>query len=252
MFKQQSNFISTSLTSALVAFSLLVLIVPTGLGESHRIDIETKSACSKTKIEKPAPKTDISYDASLTPEKRVARSMMLSFRNELQTVLNNAYEYIKDQPVSYFNRAGAAVVLDLDETVMDNRAYYLIYGEYDPKRWAEWETKEEAPGIPETLDFIRWLNNRGYSVYFISGRREANREHTVNNLKKMGITDYAGLYLKPDDYNKDSASNYKVEARKDIEAKGHKILATIGDQNSDISGGYGKGFKLPNSIYYIP
>jgi len=36
-------------------------------------------------------------------------------------------------------------------------------------------------------------------------------------------------------------------------AQGYDILLTIGDQYSDLKGGYAdKGFKLPNPMYYLP
>jgi hypothetical protein len=50
-----------------------------------------------------------------------------------------------------------------------------------------------------------------------------------------------------------STIEYKTNCRKDIESKGYKIILNIGDQYSDLEGGYSQAvFKLPNPMYYIP
>ena len=49
-----------------------------------------------------------------------------------------------------------------------------------------------------------------------------------------------------------SASNHKIAARADIERRGFTIIANIGDQNSDLVGGYAEmTFKLPNPFYFL-
>ncbi len=45
----------------------------------------------------------------------------------------------------------------------------------------------------------------------------------------------------------------KAAERADIERQGYKIITAIGDQLSDMTGGYVEmGFKLPNPMYFIP
>lgn len=178
---------------------------------------------------------------------RLEETLTLSFRNRFKAVLNEARNYLEANLTP-----NAAVVLDLDETVMDNRAYFIIHKRYVPDLWDRWVLRGEAPAIPETLDFIRWLRDHNAHVYFITGRKEHLRNITVKNLTNMGISEYDGLYMKPNDYEESSASNFKIKARQDIEAKGQPVVLILGDQESDIRGGYGEGFKLPNPIYTIP
>ena len=69
----------------------------------------------------------------------------------------------------------------------------------------------------------------------------------------MGYNKWNGLILKPADYHKKSVIPFKSSARKSVEAKGYTIIETIGDQYSDVKGGYAdRGFKLPDPFYYIP
>ena len=59
--------------------------------------------------------------------------------------------------------------------------------------------------------------------------------------------------MKPNDYDKNSVIPYKTGSRKSVEGEGYKIIVNIGDQWSDLAGGYSERvFKLPNPYYYVP
>ena len=46
---------------------------------------------------------------------------------------------------------------------------------------------------------------------------------------------------------------YKSGARRAVERRGYTILANLGDQRSDLKGGYSeRTYKLPNVIYRTP
>jgi putative acid phosphatase of HAD superfamily subfamily IIIB len=60
------------------------------------------------------------------------------------------------------------------------------------------------------------------------------------------------LFLKPQDSTA-STVDYKSGAREDIEGKGYRIVANVGDQYSALAGGHGDVvFKLPNPFYFLP
>lgn len=45
---------------------------------------------------------------------------------------------------------------------------------------------------------------------------------------------------------------YKSGERAEIEADGYRIIANVGDQESDLQGGHAdRAFKLPNPFYFI-
>jgi hypothetical protein len=62
--------------------------------------------------------------------------------------------------------------------------------------------------------------------------------------------------MRPDHPPDEPVSKYKSATRKLIEEgqdDGYRIIANIGDQISDLEGGYAKRcFKVPNPFYYIP
>jgi acid phosphatase len=57
----------------------------------------------------------------------------------------------------------------------------------------------------------------------------------------------------PDGAHFASASDFKAPIRARIEQQGYTIVANVGDQPSDLAGGYAeKGFQLPNPFYRVP
>ena len=55
------------------------------------------------------------------------------------------------------------------------------------------------------------------------------------------------------DYHGKSAIVYKTTIRKQLTDDGYTIVFSMGDQNSDLKGGFAeKGYKLPNPFYIVP
>jgi hypothetical protein len=48
-------------------------------------------------------------------------------------------------------------------------------------------------------------------------------------------------------------TEYKSKARADIEGRNYKIVVNVGDQQSDLDGGFAMmTFRVPNPFYFIP
>ena len=91
---------------------------------------------------------------------------------------------------------------------------------------------------------------------------------TMISLTGPGGVDEPGLFTKPDvaDYpaylqaacasdpgGKCTTIHYKSATRAYIESQGFDIVASFGDQFSDLKGGYAdRTFKMPNPNYYLP
>jgi hypothetical protein len=145
-----------------------------------------------------------------------------------------------------------AVVLDIDETSLSN--YSAISADnftYGPASQAE-ATNEVGVAIQPTLALYQAAQRRGVAVFFITGRPEAQRLVTSENLTREGYANWAGLSLKPAGTTLTTVA-YKSGARAAIEAQGYKIIANVGDQYSDLAGGHAQvAYKLPNPFYFLP
>jgi acid phosphatase class B len=146
----------------------------------------------------------------------------------------------------------AAIVFDVDETALSN--YTAIDADdftFGPRSQAE-ATDEIGTAIAPSLALYKLAQRKGIATFFITGRRESTRDHTASNLQREGFTNYTDLILKPADFT-DTTVDYKAGARKAIEAKGYRIVASVGDQYSDLAGGHEDvAFKLPNPFYFLP
>ena len=147
------------------------------------------------------------------------------------------------------------MVLDIDETALSNYKEMAAqdYG-YVPSAFDAWEDSAQATAIPGTLRLYREARRLGVSVFFITGRGEAHRAATEQNLKSVGYTSWEGLTLRSPAQSSEATIAYKSGARKTIADAGFRIILNLGDQFSDLKGAPTAEFsvKLSNPFYYIP
>jgi acid phosphatase len=148
-----------------------------------------------------------------------------------------------------------ALVLDIDETALSNwdEETQDDFG-YIAKDWNDWVAKKQAPAIAGTLRLYKEAVAHGVSVFFITGRGEAQRQATADNLKSAGYDRWAGLALRGPHPKEQSTTEYKSGERKKIVDAGYQIILNVGDQLSDLNGNphAERSVKLPNPFYYIP
>jgi 5'-nucleotidase (lipoprotein e(P4) family) len=84
-----------------------------------------------------------------------------------------------------------AVILDIDETVLDNSPYQarLIRngGEYNEADWAKWCKEERARALPGAVEFTQFAAKHGVAVIYISNRSQDLDQATLDNLRKVGL-----------------------------------------------------------------
>jgi predicted secreted acid phosphatase len=142
------------------------------------------------------------------------------------------------------------VVFDLDETLISNWSHMKQMGfAYVPAAWSAWVRSGSAPAIEPMREVYRTAGRLGLEVVFLTGRGETDRAGTEKNLRAIGCGDYAALLCQPDG-SKEGTGKFKAATRARLEAEGRVIIANIGDQESDLTGGHAeKTFKLPNPFY---
>ncbi len=147
-----------------------------------------------------------------------------------------------------------AIVFDIDETVLSNLSHMREedWG-YQPKIWDAWVAESTAPAIDPVRQVYQTAIAKNVTVFFITGRRDREKSATARNLKAQGMGRYAELIVKPDSFPYSRpASQFKAPQRQRITGQGYTIIANIGDQMSDLEGGYSeRTFKLPNPFYRI-
>lgn len=185
-----------------------------------------------------------------------------AYLTDLQSATTPAIAWIAERAAT---APRPALVLDIDETSLSNwealRANdfgRVIEGPCDalpagPCGLREWDLRAQAAVLPTTLEAFRTATGHGVAVFFITGRDEGQRAATELNLASVGYTGYAGLIMEPVGAQFASAADFKAPQRAALHAQGYTVIANIGDQDSDLAGGFAeRTFKLPNPFYVIP
>lgn len=84
-----------------------------------------------------------------------------------------------------------AVILDIDETVLDNSPYQARLvrdgGEYNDPGWDAWVQERKARAVPGVVAFARAASARGITLIYISNRAVHLRQATLDNLRAQGL-----------------------------------------------------------------
>jgi acid phosphatase len=133
-----------------------------------------------------------------------------------------------------------AVVLDVDETVLDNSpyaAYLLAEGrQFERATWDRWCAEATATAVPGAVEFTRGAAERGVAVFYVSNRDAAVEAATLRNLRTLGFpVDEEGEHLMLRGERPEWASE-KGSRRTEI-ARTHRILLLLGDTLGDFVDG---------------
>lgn len=145
-----------------------------------------------------------------------------------------------------------AIVLDIDETALTNLPHMMAndFG-YVAAVWHRYVMSAQAKAIVPVQVAYDIAIRGGVAVFFITARQASDRAGTERNLRQVGYDTWNGIFYLPDDAQ-ESAQRFKTRIRKQLTEEGYTIILNIGDQDSDLAGGYSqKNFKLPNPIYRV-
>jgi 5'-nucleotidase (lipoprotein e(P4) family) len=133
------------------------------------------------------------------------------------------------------SRMQRAVVVDADETVLDNSEYQarLVKNSegYDAQSWTAWVNRAEAKAIPGAVDFLRYAVSRGVRVFYITNRKQAEKDGTAANLRKLGFPDVSDQTLL---VRTDPKGSSKEARRQAVSAK-FRIVILMGDNLNDFA-----------------
>ena len=154
-----------------------------------------------------------------------------------------------------------AVIMDLDETVLDNSDYQVDLFDknqtFNMDSWATWVEKEEAKLVPGAQKYINHLRKNNIQIIFISNRMHARLKSTKNNMKKLGIFSEYDIYL----LRKDKSDKKQIRRNEVFSATGRMnefdeftviqyLGDAMGDFNSKKHDRFGVDqFILPNPMY---
>jgi 5'-nucleotidase (lipoprotein e(P4) family) len=147
-----------------------------------------------------------------------------------------AYHYAKlllDSKLAARQSDKIAVVLDIDETVLDNSPseaeLILTATMYNDENWFKWIQMARAEALPGAKDFVDYAAQKGVEVFYISNREKFNMEPTLKNLIDLNFpfADTTHVLLK-------NGTSDKTARRSKISSD-FEILVFVGDNLTDYS-----------------
>ncbi|AZI14804.1 5'-nucleotidase, lipoprotein e(P4) family [Avibacterium paragallinarum] len=126
-----------------------------------------------------------------------------------------------------------AVVVDLDETMMDNSAYagwqVQTGRSFNGDDWTRWVNARQTAAVPGAVEFNNYVNSHNGKVFYVSNRKDAiEKAATLDDLKTLGFVGASEdvLYLKKEKSN-------KLARFAEIEKLGYDIVLYVGDNLND-------------------
>lgn len=180
--------------------------------------------------------TDGKHEALRKQTRYVAYST--KWRASTEAVYHKATDYI-EKGVAANPTMPWAIVMDLDQTVMNNIGYHIEAdkrgADYSMETWRAWVEAREATLVPGAYAFIAKANALGGKVVFVTNRRDYEVQATEDNLTKLGLIkgmDYVAIL--PREWSKGDEGDKQARF-----ASVPKVLADLGYPNRNVVAHFG-------------
>ncbi len=161
---------------------------------------------------------------------------------------NTAHLSLNEKIENYEGDKKLAVVVDIDETVLDNSphaARSILENTSYPKYWDEWCNLAEAKAVPGSLEFLKYAESKGVETFYISNRKAHLTAVTLKNLQLRGFP-----FANEDHILLRTSTSDKEERRNKVKET-HDILIFCGDNLGDFSSTYdGQSTKKRNLLAF--
>jgi acid phosphatase len=138
-----------------------------------------------------------------------------------------------EQTTTDFGKLPPAVILDLDETVIDNSPMQarLIKDRktFNDADWGRWVKESRSGVVPGAMNFLKVAHGAGVAIFYVTNRQcdpSSATDPTVVNVKQLGLP-FASTRL----FCRTETSD-KSPRRARI-ASAHRVLLIIGDDFND-------------------
>ncbi|TMJ31402.1 MAG: 5-nucleotide phosphatase [Alphaproteobacteria bacterium] len=134
-----------------------------------------------------------------------------------------------------------AVVLDVDETLLDNSLYqvWMLKNNqtFSTKTWNEFCAAQVSRAIPGAVEFTKLADSKGVKVFYVSNRGAETEKDTRANMEKLGFPMGGNVDTFLMQNEKPDWGSAKSTRRAAI-AKDYRILLNFGDNFGDFDDRY--------------
>jgi len=200
----------------------------------------------------------------------LAQSIYTIARTQLEQALGDTRWTALPTQTDNFHHLPPAVILDIDETVIDTGAFqsHLVRNNarFSSRPWREWQERNQPNRVPGAVEFIAAAQARGVTVFFVTNRDRRTEETARRNLAAIGVAlpndvDTVLCRAERAEWGSDK------ESRRQFIAQSYRVLMLLGDDLGDFISDYRgapeartnaalkrsewgvKWFMLPNPMY---
>jgi 5'-nucleotidase (lipoprotein e(P4) family) len=132
-----------------------------------------------------------------------------------------------------------AVIMDVDETVLDNSPYQARLVRdgktYDEVSWDAWVAEKKAKPVPGVVEFAKAAAAKGVTIVYLSNRAVHLKDATIANLKAVGMpvkddSVFLGLGTVVDGCEQNGSEK---NCRRQLAGQQYRVLMQFGDQLGD-------------------
>ncbi|HET9485290.1 MAG TPA: HAD family acid phosphatase [Xanthomonadales bacterium] len=179
---------------------------------------------------------------SMNPDPKASPNALIS--NTYEAAARNQRQWnalVPSERVADDAREPLAVIVDVDETVLDNSPYQArqvrdgLPG-FDETSWSAWVQERKARPLPGALEFARRAADDGVTVFYVTNRDARDREATIDNLRAAGfpLPDDGSTVMVIDESR--GWTGDKAIRRREVD-RTHRVVLLIGDNLGDFLGG---------------
>tara|TARA_B100001989_G_scaffold62759_1_gene42282 strand:- start:383 stop:1231 length:849 start_codon:yes stop_codon:yes gene_type:complete len=127
-----------------------------------------------------------------------------------------------------------AIIVDVDETVLDNTAYearMILDGTKYPEGWINWGKEAVATEVPGAKDFLNYAASKSVTIFYVTNRVIELKESTKKNLTKLDIPWDQGI----DTVLMRGQNNWNSNKgpRRELIGEKYRVLLMVGDNLGD-------------------
>ena len=178
-------------------------------------------------------------------------------------IYTNAWEKIEQNIYNndhQLNMKNIVIVMDLDETVLDNSMYQINLNDksesFSYKSWNKFVNEEISGLVPGSKSFIKkYKAIDNAKIVYISNRDSSTLNATINNMKKLGVFYEDDIYMLRENKN-DTKIIRRLEV---INGEGRmidhgkcKVIGYFGDAIGDFPSNNNYKFSINKFIFPNP
>jgi acid phosphatase len=158
-----------------------------------------------------------------------------------QALADRSWTAAPKEQTDAFESLPPAIIVDIDETILDNSGYQawmaLKDTTFDAKTWNAFVNTVSSSAIVGAVEFITYAQSKGVTVFYVSNRTAEEEEPTRKNLARLGfpIDDTLDTVLMTKE--RPEWTSAKGTRRAHV-AKSYRVLLNLGDNLGDFVDDY--------------